>query len=293
MSCPTSAPNASGRLERLFSTSAAPLSFLRCSVPAGDLRDHAGQERLGHREGHRDVARDSRRRCAPASSLRCCGPRTACWLRSPPRRRWQPPPASRPSARWRRTTGPILTRRPARLVQHARSRQRRQHAGQQPGHECRRRAGRVLFYDPRLSHNNGTSCASCHTQATGFGDPNQFSEGFEATNRAALDGSVDARYYRGVDNGRFFWDERAASLEDQVLMPIQDSVEMGSNLPDLVEELATTDFYPTLFNRAFGSTDVPSERMSQALRSSSARWSATSRPYDQALAAGTRGRAVG
>lgn len=39
--------------------------------------------------------------------------------------------------------------------------------------------GRVLFYDSRLSHNNGASCASCHTQATGFTDSAQFSEGFE------------------------------------------------------------------------------------------------------------------
>ena len=30
--------------------------------------------------------------------------------------------------------------------------------------------GRVLFYDPRLSANDGTSCASCHRQSLGFAD---------------------------------------------------------------------------------------------------------------------------
>src|SRR6187401_177089 len=28
--------------------------------------------------------------------------------------------------------------------------------------------GRVLFYDKRLSHDNSTSCSSCHKQANGF-----------------------------------------------------------------------------------------------------------------------------
>src|SRR5687768_8253879 len=38
--------------------------------------------------------------------------------------------------------------------------------------------GRVLFYDTRLSAHNTTSCASCHVQAHGFGDPRPFSRGF-------------------------------------------------------------------------------------------------------------------
>ena len=37
---------------------------------------------------------------------------------------------------------------------------------------------------------------------------------------------IDVKYYQ---NGRFFWDERAASLEIQVLQPIQDGTEIGLN----------------------------------------------------------------
>jgi len=35
---------------------------------------------------------------------------------------------------------------------------------------------------------------------------------------------ANARFYQ---TGKFFWDERAESLEAQVLMPFQDPVEMG------------------------------------------------------------------
>jgi cytochrome c peroxidase len=62
-----------------------------------------------------------------------------------------------------------------------------------------------------------------------------------------------------------FWDERAATLEEQVLMPIQDKVEMGMKLADLEKKLAKLPYYPELFRAAFGSTEVTSRRISRAL----------------------------
>lgn len=73
---------------------------------------------------------------------------------------------------------------------------------------------------------------------------------------------ANARFY---NSGRFFWDERAASLEDQTLMPIENSVEMGMNLDDLVVKLGAEPYYPPLFEAAFGSPDVTRERISFAL----------------------------
>lgn len=123
--------------------------------------------------------------------------------------------------------------------------------------------GRVLFYDVRLSANNSISCASCHVQENGFSDPDQFSTGFAGglTGRNSM-GLANARYY---DNGRFFWDERAATLEDQVLGPIQDPVEMGMELDDLVAKLQSETYYEVLFEDAFGSSEVTSDRISLAL----------------------------
>ncbi|SHG22955.1 cytochrome-c peroxidase [Flagellimonas flava] len=123
--------------------------------------------------------------------------------------------------------------------------------------------GRVLFYDVRLSANNTISCASCHLQENGFSDPDQFSTGFEGglTGRNSM-GLANARFY---DNGRFFWDERAASLEAQVLLPIQDAVEMGLSLEELESKLANEAYYQVLFRLAFGDETVTSNRISLAL----------------------------
>ncbi len=123
--------------------------------------------------------------------------------------------------------------------------------------------GRVLFYDKKMSANNSIACASCHLQEKGFTDPDQFSTGFEGglTGRNSM-GLSNARYY---ENGAFFWDERAATLEDQVLMPIQDHVEMGMTLEELVPKLQAEDYYHILFERAFGDSIVTSERISLAL----------------------------
>ncbi len=123
--------------------------------------------------------------------------------------------------------------------------------------------GRVLFYDKNLSANNTISCASCHIQENGFSDPNTFSVGFEGglTGRNSM-GLANAKFY---DNGRFFWDERASSLEEQVLMPIQDAVEMGLTLDELQTKIASEDYYRILFRRAFGDENVTSERISLAL----------------------------
>ncbi len=123
--------------------------------------------------------------------------------------------------------------------------------------------GRVLFYDSTLSRNYTRSCASCHIQGYGFADPQVLSDGFEngKTGRHSMS-IINARYY---NPGTFFWDERAATLEDQVLMPIQDDVEMGMTLPEVVSRLQSTSHYPVLFEKAFGSNTIDESRISRAL----------------------------
>ncbi|WP_420430089.1 cytochrome-c peroxidase [Hyphobacterium sp.] len=147
--------------------------------------------------------------------------------------------------------------------------------------------GRVLFYDRRLSANNTTSCASCHIQSTGFSDTLRFSQGFagEFTARHSP-GLSNARYY---ENGHFFWDERAESLEDQTLAPIQSDVEMGLTLEAAVSRVAAESFYADLFTDAFGDAEVTSDRMAEAMAQFVRSMSSASSPFDQALAAGPLG----
>jgi len=142
--------------------------------------------------------------------------------------------------------------------------------------------GRVLFYDKALSANNSIACASCHQAQSGFSDPLTFSDGFEGgkTGRNSM-GLANARYYT---NGHFFWDERAATLEEQVVLPIQDAIEMGTNLVDLELELQQIEYYPFLFEQAFGDEEVTAERISQALAQFVRSIVSYQAPYDEGLA---------
>ena len=123
--------------------------------------------------------------------------------------------------------------------------------------------GRVLFYDRTLSANGTISCSSCHLQQHGFSDPRRLSVGFDGgfTRRNSM-GLSNARFNR---SGQYFWDERAETLEAQVLMPFQDPVEMGLSLERLVETVAAQPYYPALFEAAFGTAMIDSERISKAL----------------------------
>lgn len=130
--------------------------------------------------------------------------------------------------------------------------------------------GRVLFYDKQLSRNGTISCASCHKQEFAFSDTAVFSRG--------LDGGLTGRHsmrlvnIRYADDSFFFWDRRAASLEIQSTMPIQDHVEMGfsgisgdPDLDSLLRRMAGIDYYPLLFDFAFGSPDITEQKMQKAL----------------------------
>ena len=123
--------------------------------------------------------------------------------------------------------------------------------------------GRVLFYDVNLSANNTISCSSCHQQAFAFSDPDRFSTGFEGgkTRRNSMS-LVNIRYY---ENGHMGWDEKAASLEEFVLLPIKDHLEMGMQLSELETKLAALDYYPVLYRNAFGDENITADRTAKAL----------------------------
>jgi cytochrome c peroxidase len=142
--------------------------------------------------------------------------------------------------------------------------------------------GRVLFYDRRLSTNQTIACASCHQQSRGFSDGRKFSLGFAGglTGRNSM-GLSNARYYL---RARFFWDERAATLEDQVLQPIQNAVEMGMTLPALRARIAAEPYYNDLFTRAYGSAEVTDQKISRSLAQFVRSIISVKSKYDQGVA---------
>ncbi len=122
--------------------------------------------------------------------------------------------------------------------------------------------GRVLFYDTKLSVNNLVSCGSCHKQEFAFSDPVAASIGF--------DGGETPRNAQSIVNcftkKTFFWDGRVTGLNEMVLEPIGNHIEMGlEELDELEVKLANTDYYPALFNAAYGSPDITKERIADGL----------------------------
>jgi cytochrome c peroxidase len=130
--------------------------------------------------------------------------------------------------------------------------------------------GRVLFYDKSLSLNNTISCGSCHIQEFAFGDTAVLSRG--------ITGGLTGRHSMRLVNSRFgtevkfFWDERAGSLEIQTTQPIQDHVEMGfSNangqpgIDSLINRLASLPYYQSLFEFAYGNSQIDEAKIQKAL----------------------------
>ena len=108
--------------------------------------------------------------------------------------------------------------------------------------------GKKLFFDPRLSGDNRMSCATCHMPEKGYGDGLALSPGaggkpLERNTQTCL----NVGFFK-----TFFWDGRAASLEEQALGPIQSAVEMNQDLNDLEAELSSIPGYVTEFKEVFG-----------------------------------------
>lgn len=121
--------------------------------------------------------------------------------------------------------------------------------------------GRRLFHDVRLSGNNRQSCASCHEEARAFAENRAVSVGAE--------GQVGRRNAMPLFNlawaRSFFWDGRASSLRQQVLMPIQDQQEMNQPLSDLEVELSSDVDYQKFSQTAFGPGALDASRVARAL----------------------------
>ena len=130
--------------------------------------------------------------------------------------------------------------------------------------------GRVLFYDKNLSENNTVACASCHQQAFAFSDPLVSSVGLnEGTTARHSMRLVNSRF---SNEEKFFWDERATSLENQVTQPIQDHIEMGfsgtngdPDFNELIAKLSAIDYYQTLFDFAYGNSTIDEDKIQRAL----------------------------
>jgi cytochrome c peroxidase len=126
--------------------------------------------------------------------------------------------------------------------------------------------GRKLFFDARLSRDHSVSCSTCHNPKLAFTDDRLVSVGVDGRRG-------DRRVPRILNRGygkSFFWDGRAATLEEQVLQPIQNPNEMGLTLNEAAHRtgLAISEIQQALasYVRTILAGDSPYDRYLQGER---------------------------
>nr|WP_194767407.1 cytochrome c peroxidase [Tamlana sp. I1] len=123
--------------------------------------------------------------------------------------------------------------------------------------------GKKLFFDPILSGNNTQACADCHAPEHAFTDPDRFSTGIDG-----ISGSRNAMPLFNLAwnyDEKFFWDGNTFSLEHQAFVPVSDPIEMHSNWQEVSNKLQQHSEYPSLFEKAFGTSKIDSNLVVKAI----------------------------
>jgi len=130
-----------------------------------------------------------------------------------------------------------------------------------PYSENKKELGRRLFFDPRLSGNPSKTCATCHHPGLGWAD----GMARAMANQQGL-GRHTPSLLNSAYNHAFFWDGRAASLEDAVSQDLlSPGMLSGETARNIVVRIAAISAYRQAFNDAFASEGVSFERITAAL----------------------------
>ncbi len=125
------------------------------------------------------------------------------------------------------------------------------------------RLGRFLFWEKKLSGDNSMSCGTCHIPDHNFSDPARFSVG--------ITGEQGTRQAMPLINlgwsQTLFWDGRAASLEEQIIEPVENPIEMNESWDHALSELRSDPLYPQMFRDAFGTSEITRDRVTRAMAS--------------------------
>jgi len=138
--------------------------------------------------------------------------------------------------------------------------------------------GRALFYEPMLSRDNTISCGSCHIQTAAFTH-----HGHDLSH--GIDDLLGKRNAQPIQNlawqTSFMWDGGVYDLDLQPIAPIENPVEMGHTLGAALQKLRGSSKYAPLFQKAFGTTEITSARMLQALSQFMVMMVSANSKYDQ------------
>ena len=116
--------------------------------------------------------------------------------------------------------------------------------------------GKLLFFDKRLSRDGSIACGSCHQLHRAFTDGRVLPTGIDGQTPKRNAPTLINRAYGTA----YFYDGRAASLEEQALIPIQSPSEMGNTLEHVVATLSVISGYHAHFKAAFGDSTITPDR---------------------------------
>ncbi|MDQ6987714.1 MAG: cytochrome c peroxidase [Mariprofundaceae bacterium] len=136
-----------------------------------------------------------------------------------------------------------------------------QYPASDPFSETKKELGRRLFFDPRLSGNPSKTCATCHHPGLGWAD----GMARAMANQQGLGRHTPSLLNAAYEHA-FFWDGRAASLEDAVSQDLlSPGMLSGETARNIVVRIAAISAYRQAFNEAFASEGVSFERITAAL----------------------------
>ncbi|HVX51611.1 MAG TPA: cytochrome c peroxidase, partial [Chitinophagaceae bacterium] len=122
--------------------------------------------------------------------------------------------------------------------------------------------GRKLFYDGQLSRDGNFSCAACHQQFAAFAT-------YDHNLSHGVNNSFTRRNAPGLFNlawqKAFMWDGGILHLDLQPLAPLTDTLEMGETIDNVLNKLRADTSYVRMFNAAFGSEEINTQRLTKAL----------------------------
>jgi len=138
--------------------------------------------------------------------------------------------------------------------------------------------GRKLFFDTRLSKDGTISCESCHHLNSGGVDHVARSIGV-----GGAEGGINApTVYNAALNFVQFWDGRANTLEEQVVGPIHNPVEMATNWDDVIAELKQDAKYVRQFSSLYPDGLAP-DNITHAIAEFERTLLTPNSPFDQFL----------
>lgn len=123
------------------------------------------------------------------------------------------------------------------------------------------RLGRFLFFDSRMSKSGAVSCASCHDPSKSFADGQAIPERFSSELRHT------PTLWNVAYNRWHFWDGRADSLWAQVIIPLENPFEHGTDRKQIATLFAQDESLLRAYRRVFGGvpdaiaspTELPAE----------------------------------